>query len=114
MAFSCLTLDSTGVMYVLINVSSLKLTTKFVKISKHRVHEYASGSTSTPKAQFICNCKRRKCIGQDKVKILSVLVKILVALVTTHCHFELHSTTFLKRWHVITERQLFLVELQSN
>jgi len=33
------------------------------------VHEYASGLTSTPKAELFCSCKRRKFIGQNKVKI---------------------------------------------
>jgi len=33
------------------------------------VHEYASGLNSTPKAELFCSCKRRKFIGQNKVKI---------------------------------------------
>jgi len=33
------------------------------------MNEYVSGLTSTPKAELFCNCKRRKCIGQNKVKI---------------------------------------------
>jgi len=44
-------------------------TTKYFKISKHGVHEYASGLTSTPKADLFSSCKRRKFIGQNKVKI---------------------------------------------
>jgi len=36
------------------------------------VHEYASGLTSTPKAELCCSCKRRKFIGQNKVKIYEV------------------------------------------
>jgi len=35
------------------------------------VLEYASGLTSTPKAELFCSYKRRKLIGQNKVKILS-------------------------------------------
>jgi len=58
-------------------------TTKYFEISKHRVHEYASGLTSTPKAELFCNCKRRKFIGQNKVKILRFYVKKLVALLIT-------------------------------
>jgi len=38
-------------------------------ITKHRVHEYVSGLTSTPEAELICSCKVRKCIGLNKVKI---------------------------------------------
>jgi len=71
MMFSCLTLDSAGVLNVLINTSSPKLTNIFF-ISKHRVHEYASGSTSTPKAELVCNCKRRKCIGQNNVNMFKL------------------------------------------
>jgi len=37
------------------------------------VHEYASGLTSTPKAELFCSCKRRKLIGQNKVKISKLL-----------------------------------------
>jgi len=33
------------------------------------VHEHAFGLTSTPKAELFCRCKRRKFIGQNKVKI---------------------------------------------
>jgi len=40
---------------------------------KHRVHEYASGLTSTPKAELFCSCKRRKFRGQNKVKIDKLL-----------------------------------------
>jgi len=32
------------------------------------VHEYGSGLTATPKAELFCSCKRRKSIGQNKVK----------------------------------------------
>jgi len=42
---------------------------KYFKIWKIRVHEYASGLTSTPKAELFCSCKRRKFIGQNKVII---------------------------------------------
>jgi len=54
-AFQCydvLRFDSTVVIYVLINISSPKLNNQKSKISKHRVHEYASGLTSTPKAEL--------------------------------------------------------------
>ena len=37
------------------------------------MHEYASGLTSTPTAEFFCSCKRRKFIGQNKVKIRQIL-----------------------------------------
>jgi len=37
------------------------------------VHEYASGLTSTPAAELFCCCKRRKFIGQNKVKIFKFL-----------------------------------------
>ena len=54
------------------------------------MHEYTSGSTSTPKAELFCSCKRRKFIGQEKskfvnykVKILSFKFKKLVALIST-------------------------------
>jgi len=33
------------------------------------MHEYASGVTSTAKAELFCRCKHRKFIGQNKVKI---------------------------------------------
>jgi len=32
------------------------------------VHEYASGLTSIANAELLWNCKRRKFIGQNKVK----------------------------------------------
>jgi len=38
-------------------------------ISKHRVHQYVSGLTSIPKAELFCSCKRRKFIGQNKIRI---------------------------------------------
>jgi len=44
-------------------------TTKYFSISKLRVNECTSGLTSTPKAESFCSCKRRKFIGQNKVKI---------------------------------------------
>jgi len=40
------------------------------------VDEYASGLTSTPKAELFGSCKRRKFIDQNKVKIFKK-VKIL-------------------------------------
>ena len=36
------------------------------------MHEYASGLTTTPKAELFCNCKPRKFIGQHKVKIFKL------------------------------------------
>jgi len=48
--YDALRFDSTVFVYVLINISSPKLTTKSFQISKHREYEYASGLTSTPKA----------------------------------------------------------------
>jgi len=62
---------STVVINVLINISSLKLNNLCFQISKHEVHEYASGLTSTPMAELFCRCKRRKFIGQSKVKIVN-------------------------------------------
>jgi len=51
------------------------------------MHHYVSQLTSTPKAELYCSCKRRKFIGQNKVKIcklqsqnLNFFVKKLVAL----------------------------------
>jgi len=38
----------------------------------HRVQEHASGLTSTPKAELFCNCKGKKFIGQNKVKIFKL------------------------------------------
>jgi len=37
------------------------------------VHGYVSGLTSTPKTELFCSCKRRKFIGQNKVKIFKLL-----------------------------------------
>jgi len=65
--YDVLRFDYTVVINVLINVSSLKLNNQiFLKL---RVHEYTSGLISTHKAELFCSCKRRKCIGQKKVKI---------------------------------------------
>jgi len=44
-------------------------TTNCFQISKLTVHEYASGLTSTPKAEIFCSCKHRKSIGQNKVNM---------------------------------------------
>jgi len=44
---------------------------------KLRVYEYAFGLTSTPKDEIFCSCKRRKFIGQNKVKIVNNKVKFL-------------------------------------
>jgi len=48
----------------------------FLKISKHRVREYVSDLTSTPKAtpkaELFCTCKRKKFKGQNKVNILKL------------------------------------------
>jgi len=59
--------DSTVVINVFINIPSPNL---IIFILKLRVHEYASGLTSTPKAEFFFSCKHRKFIGQNKVTIL--------------------------------------------
>jgi len=67
--YDVLRFDSTVDIYLLINISSPKLKNKYFKISKHRVHQYVSGLTSTPKAELFCSCKRRKFIGRNKVKI---------------------------------------------
>jgi len=69
--------DSTVVIYVLFNISYPRLKTNYFKISEHRVHEYASGLTSTLKAESFCRCKRRKFIGQNKAKFANHKVKIL-------------------------------------
>jgi len=66
--YDVLRFDST-VVIVIINISSPKLNNQFLFISKHRVHEYVSGLTSTPKAEPFCSWKRIKYIGQNKVKI---------------------------------------------
>jgi len=66
--YDVLRFDSTVVINVLINISSPKLNNQFFLISKLRVHEYASGLISTPKAGLFSSCKRRKFIGQIKVK----------------------------------------------
>jgi len=61
--------DSTVVINVLINISSTKLNNQFFVKFRSRVHKYASGLNLTPKAELFCSCERRKCIGQNKVKI---------------------------------------------
>ena len=67
--YDVLRFDSTAVVNVLINISSPKLNYHIFLISKHIVRKYASGLTSTPKAELFYSCKRRKFIGQNKVKI---------------------------------------------
>jgi len=67
--YDVLKFDSTVVINVLINISSPKLNNQIFTISKLRVHKYASGLTSTSKAELSCSCKCRKFIGQNKVKI---------------------------------------------
>ena len=68
--YDVLRFESTVVVYVLQQyiISKVK-TTKYFKISKLRVHGRTSGLTSTPKAKLFCSCKRRKFLGQNKVKI---------------------------------------------
>jgi len=61
--------DCTVYINVLINISPVKVKESIFFNSKHRVHEYASGLTLTPKVELFCSCKRRKFIGQNKVKI---------------------------------------------
>ena len=67
--YDVLRFDSTVVITVHINIPSPKLNNQFCLVSKLRVHEYASGLTSTPKAELFCSWKRRQFIGQNKVKI---------------------------------------------
>jgi len=67
--YDALRLDSTVVINVFINVTSPKLYNQFFLILKFGVHEYASGLTSTPKAELLCSCKLKKFIGQSKIKI---------------------------------------------
>jgi len=55
--------DSTVVINVFINIPSPNL---IIFILKLRVPEYASGLTSTPKAEFFFSCKHRKFVGQIK------------------------------------------------
>ena len=66
--YDALRLDSTAFINVLINITSPKLSNQFFFISS-TVHEYASDLISTPKAELFCSCKRRKFVGQNKVKI---------------------------------------------
>ena len=75
--YDVLRFDYTVVTYVLINISVPKLNNQIFQNSKHRVHEYASGLTTTPKAELFCCCKPRKFIGQNKVKFANYKVKIL-------------------------------------
>jgi len=56
--------------YIVINVLFNKLNNKFF-LFRSRMHKYASGLTSTPKAELFCSCKHRKFVGQSKVKISS-------------------------------------------
>jgi len=72
--YDVLRFDSTIVINVRINISSLKLNNQFFKF-RSIVHEYASNLTTS---ELFCSCKRRKFLGQSKVKILSILVKKLV------------------------------------
>ena len=84
--------DSTVVINVLINLSSQKLNNLIFKIPKLRVHEYASGLTSTPDLRLnysaVANAetlwvKIMSKFVNYKVTILSFYVKKLVALVIT-------------------------------
>ena len=97
--YDILRFDSTVVINVLINISSPKLNNQ-IFFSKFRGHEHTFGLTSTPKAELFCSCKRRKFIGQNKVKICKLLSQNfkllghkLVALVITKrpwvCHYRL-------------------------
>jgi len=54
--YDVLRFDSTVVINILINISSLKLNNQ---ILRSLVHEYASELTTVPKAKIFCNCKRR-------------------------------------------------------
>jgi len=60
---------STVVINVLINISSPNLNNQIFLILKLIAHEHTSGLSSTPKAKLFCSSKRRKFIGQNKVKI---------------------------------------------
>jgi len=62
--YDVLRFDSTVVISVLINISSLQLNNRFFTF-RVIVHKYAT----TPKAELFCSCKRRKFVGQNKVKI---------------------------------------------
>jgi len=66
--YDVLRFESAVVINVLINISSPN-TTKYFLISKLTVHEHTYGLTTTPKAELLCSCKRRKFIDQNKVKI---------------------------------------------
>ena len=84
--YDVLRFDSTVVINVLINISSLKVKQPNFLMVKHRVHECASGLNSTPKAELFMYLQTQIFIGQKmskfvnyKVKILSFYVKKLVA-----------------------------------
>jgi len=55
---------------------------------KYKVHEYVSQLTSTLKAELFCSCKRRKFIGQIKVKIFKLQSQKLVALMISVFHID--------------------------
>jgi len=57
------------------------------------VHKYASGLTSTSKAELFCSCKCRKFIGQNKVKKLVALVMTCPLNTTNeYYHISIQST----------------------
>jgi len=57
--YDVLRIDSTVVINVLINISSPKLNNQIFLVSRLRVHGYASGLTSTSKAELFCSFKRK-------------------------------------------------------
>jgi len=60
--YDVLMFDSTVVIYVFINISPPKLNIPMFFKFRSRVHKYASGLTSTPKAESFCSCKWRNFI----------------------------------------------------
>jgi len=70
--YGVLRLDFTVVINTLINIASPKLNNHIFLFQKLRVHECISGLTSAFKAELFCSFKRRKFIGQNKVKIFKL------------------------------------------
>jgi len=57
--YDVLRFESIAVIVVLSNMLFQELNNQFFLNSKHSVHVYAFGLTSTPKAELFCSCKRR-------------------------------------------------------
>jgi len=71
--YDVLRFDSTVVINLLMNISSLKLNNQFFfSFQSTELHECVSGLTSTSKAELFFCCKPRKFIGQNKVKMCKV------------------------------------------